>query len=349
MDDDSADERRLATAVLVRSHNPTAATICRLAEWHASLSAANVPLHLSMDVTHGRAAADEVKLALSGVRMHTYTEAELMHRYPRLEAVRERMAGEASWKGLAELAEGQTCEEVTAALKGGWRKWAGARSSIAWGMHTEAIRAWYQHLKAQHDEQALAWPPFEFVWVLEDDVGFTAPLADLVRAYTRSGYVDRAADLITDAPTRSTPVHGVRCEPRQSGTAHEGTREAEGARVVWEGWCWHDTCSDAYALLVPSEQRWKTKEHAQRFSRRLLDELADRCDAGCSAWSEQAAVSLCLRGHDRGFRCAPLQKMSLPPDPSRQYNHDGRVTKEEYEELCRQPETRGCLLHALKW
>jgi hypothetical protein len=172
--------------------------------------------------------------------------------------------------------------------------------------------------------------------VLEDDVGYTAELAALVAAYANDG----VADLITDEPTQSEPLSAVRCQLNPDLVATEP--------VVWQGWCWHDTCTDLYNALVPSERRWKTKEHAQRFSARLLDELARQCDAGCSAWSEQFAVSLCISSAN--FKCVALHPSTLPPDPKRQYNHDAKVDEELFKELCTNPQTcHGVLLHAMKW
>jgi hypothetical protein len=73
-----------------------------------------------------------------------------------------------------------------------------------------------------------------------------------------------------------------------------------------------------------------------------------QCDAGCSAWSEQFAVSLCISSAN--FKCVALHPSTLPPDPKRQYNHDAKVDEELFKELCTNPQTcHGVLLHAMKW
>ena len=114
-----------------------------------------------------------------------------------------------------------------------------------------------------------------------------------------------------------------------------------------QGWCWADTCTDEYAELVPLSKRYKTEEHAQRFSAALLEELQRRCHSGCSAWSEQLACSLCHAVE--GFTCAGFLPSSLPPDLKRMYSPSGRVDEQEYHLLCASPQPRGVLLHALKW
>ena len=43
----------------------------------------------------------------------------------------------------------------------------------------------------------------------------------------------------------------------------------------------------------------------------------------------------------------PLRPSTLPPDPKREYGPSGRVSEKEYLRMC--ADTRGVLLHALKW
>lgn len=321
----------LTTTVLVRSHKPTAAMVARMREWHRSLADAGVRMHISMDVTHGRDAADCVLVGVPGATLHTYDEEQLLRAYPYLGELIHTMPGERKWSGLESLGD-NTPEEIGEALAGGWRKWAGERHSLAWGFHAEAISLWWRSV---YPDCADGDRP-RAIWVLEDDVGYTAELAALVAAYAN----DVEADLITDEPTQSEPLSAVRCQLNPDLVATEP--------VVWQGWCWHDTCTVLFNELVPSERRWKTKEHAQRFSARLVDELARQCDAGCSAWSEQFAVSLC--NSSANFKCVALHPSTLPPDPKRQYNHDAKVDEELFKELCANPQTcHGVLLHAMKW
>ena len=302
--------------MLVRTHNPTAAMLARMAEWRDSLTAAGVAMHVSVDTTGGRAPFDRVCKALGAldivaasrgsqgapgsgtVLAHAYDEAEIMDAFPHLRLLRRRMVGEPDWAGLRRLRSEQDAAAVAAASRHLWRRWAGEKAakgetddvetdnveaagvettdvgmvSIAWGFHAEAVALWWRCARS------LLGPPIR-VWVLEDDVGFTAPLATLTAAYESSD-----ADLITHAPRRAEPLRDVRCasDARCARDVPGGPRGGA-CPLAWQGWCWHETCTDSYASLVPSEARLVTKEHAQRFSGRLLDEMASRLGTGCSA------------------------------------------------------------------
>ena len=305
----------------------------RMSEWHDSLAEVGVRMHISVDVTHGSEAADLISDAIPGAALHTYDEGTMLYSFPHLGRLKMMLPGESGWAGLRCLTDGTQSEDVQTAFRGGWRRWAGERPSIAWGMHAEAITLWWRAIIVRWADGGDPKP--DHVWVLEDDVGFTAPLAELVAAYAH----EPEADLITDAPTLAEPVSAVHCKPRPDGQP--------GAEVKWDVWCWHGTCTDAYAALVPPSRRYQTKEHAQRFSGRLLEELARQCEAGCSAWSEQFAVSLCLLS--RSLHCVALEPKHLPPDPISQYSHKAKVSETEYRELCANPDTRRVLVHALKW
>ena len=61
--------------------------------------------------------------------------------------------------------------------------------------------------------------------MIEDDVGFTAPLNELIEAYS-----DSHADLITDAPQLSVPVSAT------SWTVTADAATGSGA-LRWQGWC----------------------------------------------------------------------------------------------------------------
>lgn len=90
-----------------------------------------------------------------------------------------------------------------------------------------------------------------------------------------------------------------------------------------------------------------SSEHVQRFSARLLEQLEAKLQAGCSAWSEQLAPSLCaVLDH---FECMPLLPTHLPDEPKERYGVSSRISEEEYRRLCTDPTTRGQLLHALKF
>ena len=297
----------------------------------------------------------------------------MLREFPHLERLRQTMVGEAGWSGLSCPATGTDARVLAASAAGTWRKWAGRNgtrpSSIAWGFHAEALCLWWRTMTRAAQESSDSSLVPEHVWVIEDDIGFTAPLNELIEAYS-----DSHADLVTDTPQLSVPVSATSWAVTVGVTA-EGSGSGE---LRWTGWCWHDTCTEVYAALVPEAHRFKTKEHAQRFSARLLEEMGRRCAAGCSAWSEQFACSLCLAlarespshkeqgegggglgdgagGGDEGggdgaarqWVLEPLRPSTLPPDPKQEYGPSGRVSEEAYLRMC--ADTRGVLLHALKW
>lgn len=76
-------------------------------------------------------------------------------------------------------------------------------------------------------------------------------------------------------------------------------------------------------------------------------QLAAALDNGCSAWSEQFAPSYCAAVE--GFVLEPFKAVHMPPHPQRQYGPGGRVSEDEFVEMCRDPATQGVLVHALKW
>ena len=274
-----SEQRRPHTAVLVRSHNPLPGQLRRMREWATVLSAAGIPMHVSLDVSHGRETVERVSSALSPlpVAVHMYDEAEMVREFPHLERLRHTMVGEAGWSGLRCPATGTDARTLAANAAGTWRKWAGRGgtrpSSIAWGFHAEALCLWWRTMTRKPPDGSSPVP--EHVWVIEDDVGFTAPLNELVEAYS-----DTHADLVTDAPQLSVPV---------SATSWAVTADAAtgSGALRWQGWCdltltlaltptltliltqsltltlalslrltrcWHDTCTEAYAALVPEEQ-----------------------------------------------------------------------------------------------
>jgi len=334
------------TLVLVRSHNPMPGMLARMKEWSDSLARAGMLcMHVSMDATHGLDASEKVlELGLPKACMHTFTEAALLETFPHLAPMQKRMVGEDDWEGFRckALAEGMdlaTIREQADATKT-WHVWSGEKHSIAWGFHMEAITLWWRQLGADGWASCGGAKPM-YVWILEDDVGYTSALSHLLEAYAAS-----TADLITDEPAPSTPTHSVAVMVASAIAGREAD-QVETNPVSWEGWCWHETCTDAFVALVPGEKRVKTKEHAQRFSSRFLDAIADQVESGCSSWSEMYAPSLCAVLP--GFVTEPLKPSSMPSSPDTMYNCTGRVSANDYAALCADPKTHGLLLHALKF
>lgn len=327
-----SDGPRHRVAVLVRSHNPTAAAVARIAEWSGDLAGVRISLFVSMDVTHGEDAAERVRAALPRGSVHCYDEAQLLEDYPHLAEVRLSMVGEDKWAGLSPEVLHPGCPPVREAVLGLWRVWAGGeKSSIAWGFHAEAVDAWLRRVavKDSADAERTAEAPFDYLWVLEDDVGFSGSLASFVLAYK-----DNSADLISDLCAQSHAVSDVRL------TASTNPRSI----VSWAGWCWHDTCTQAYRELIPGEKRFSTREHVQRFSLPLLRELGRLCRSGIGAWSEQFSISAC---HHFGFVYAPISDEHLPEENL--FSHRGRVDEDMFRDALVKPEMKNKLYHALKW
>jgi len=223
--------------------------------------------------------------------------------------------------------EAECLARVNAATKGAWQRWGNhpqpgqpARpASLAWGFHSEAVNLWAQ----RGGGRSSGW---DFLWVLEDDVGCTGDLLDCLAAYAS----DRDADLI-GAP--STPAFRI----------------GRSGRAIGSRWCWARAGSDAFLARVPEGRRLHAAEHVQRFSRRLLDglhELAAREPGAVAAWSEMGTPTLC---DFLGLRAAPLRAGHI----GEPFAFDGRVTRDEWARRCAEADVEAGrtpkLFHALKW
>jgi len=166
-------------ALLVRGHYPTAAAAARVATYASDLQAAPESerwhLWVSLDATKDPAVAlratDMLKdawaaagLDRNALRLHLYTEADMVSAYPVLD------------EEMRESAALLKCNELTS-----------GKYSLAWGFHCEAINLWYQALPEEDT--------YDQVWVIEDDVGFSGNIADLFRRFEGD-----SADLLTAEP-----------------------------------------------------------------------------------------------------------------------------------------------------
>jgi len=181
--------------------------------------------------------------------------------------------------------------------------------SLAWGLHVEPICLW---------AHAVGWR-FQHVWVCEDDVGFSGDLPTFLRAYEHD-----QSDLLTNtaAPSSVFKAPQVKC----------GVVVRPGS-----GWFWHDTCTPAYARSVPSFARYKTSEHLNRFSNRIVREL-DRLSRveGVSAWSEQFVISIALQ-RERGFSVSLFR----PEHIGSPYQWNGRVSAREWQRIVHADRAQG--------
>ena len=263
---------------------------------------------VSVDVSQedGRRAAALLIDQLGRACVHTYTETMLCQQYPVL--------------------EGECRPRADAGSKGHWWQWGNkasgegqepAPASLAWGFHLEAVNLWVQQTRKDL---------FEYVWVLEDDVGFSG---DLCSDFCTS-YVMDASDLLTG----------------ECFAVFQPLRTRSQALV--SRWCWRATASDAFLSFVAPGERLKCAEHVQRFSRAFLDRLHE-LSIGASgqppvaAWSEMGAPTLCRH---LGLKTGHL----LSEHIGAPYSFNGRVAQEEWADLLlRRDHAKRRLYHALKW
>lgn len=211
----------MRTCVLVRSHNPTAAALGRVKRWEADLASEGISLFVSIDVSlrPGRRTARELR----GMNLHTYRCADVIREYDALGSVVSTATRISSTMPLPEL------------------------SILSWGFHLECINIWAQVHASE----------FDFVWVVEDDVGFAGSIAAFIRAYSSN-----SADLL-----------------------------CESVEPVTDEWTWRGVASKPF---IESVTMFKAAEHVQRFSARFLGAAHSLARRGTVAWSEMAAPSLCM-------------------------------------------------------
>lgn len=299
MTDESASRAR-RVAFLVRSHDPSPAACARLADWAEQIAGYNnnvqgevVDMWVSVDASaRARQGAEEESASAriarefegrglrDHVRTHEYTERDMGARYSVLE---EEMRQDTTIAKVREIRTGQF--------------------SLAWGFHCAAVNVWYQALTSEHK--------YDFVWVWEDDVGFSGDVALLLQRY-RACDDDLLADTI---------------------------------RPLSAQWFWATTTSASYATAIPMAERSFAKEHVQRLSRRLLDEL-DRLarEERFIAWSEQSVPSVCRY---KGMVAAPLDADFV----GRHFSWDSRIDEKTWARFCsaKSPRPRNKLYHALKF
>ena len=186
------------------------------------------------------------------------------------------------------------------------------RRSLGWGFHVEHVGEWWARWRNGNGNGDCGGDgalPIQWLWVVEDDVGFSG--GDIGRMFEDPDVVGSDADLL-HAP-HSTAV-GL------------------------EAWHWRGATSDAFERLAPPlAERVKGSEHVLRFSRALLDELHAQSSRGACAWSECSAFTVCAAA-----------KLCAEPFPEHfigdKYDWDTCVGKQEFADA---PPSK--LLHALKW
>lgn len=280
--------------VVIRTYAPTDAAVRRIASCVTELKPCGIDVWASVDETrtHGKQALSRLQ-SVPGLLIHSYDQEEVLRRYPAiLEACAMLPAG------------------ISDCISRSGR-------SIAWGFHCECILCWWVDHGAKYD----------FVWVLEDDVGCDGSLAELLACYGNN-----EGDLISQWRAR---------------TRHRdppfGPREA--------GWNWAYSATPGYlraahGTSLGSHTPLYSPEMVQRMSRELLEALQRWASAGRSAWSEEMTPTVCMM---EGLRFGELQPQHIGTPCS----WNGRVSAALWAELSREPPKpgRSCgrLYHALKF
>lgn len=321
------------TAVLVRMHDPSEATLERLSAWVEDLCKHDdVDLWVSVDVTwkHFRA-RERIEAAIqtwpvkmqNAVGLHFYDRNDLLNEYPALIEV---------WKSI-----------WLPCIPGGGT-YLGAPMSLrdfGWGFHPESINVWFQKciskkLKGIHQAPR---DIYDFVWVLEDDVGFSDGLYSFVKHY-----VSDSADLVTGHgfTGHETAENGFgRPQPQIPGDWRWDKREWYGTK----GWCWYHVRSSNFRERIEKlgAVQLASPEHAQRFSRNMLDELHNWGKADAIAWSEMSTPTICKAISTLRCRHLDSQTIGVP------YSFKGRISREDWAAILNDPAQKGKIFHALKF
>eukprot|EP00928_Gymnodinium_smaydae_P064864 TRINITY_DN48104_c0_g1_i1.p1 TRINITY_DN48104_c0_g1~~TRINITY_DN48104_c0_g1_i1.p1 ORF type:complete len:410 (-),score=24.87 TRINITY_DN48104_c0_g1_i1:123-1352(-) len=322
------------TAVLVRIHSPSEATLARLGAWARDLHASGVDFWISMDTTSQDASARRrVEAAVanwpasarSTVRVHYYCQDDLLQNYP----------------ALIELL---TIMPLPVIPGGGHYQGASMPArSLAWGFHAEAINLWFrQHnmdQKYRADGSCNDCLNYDFVWVLEDDVGFSGNLSTLIEHYASDD-----SDLIS-APGLDGVLKGEdgfgRPKPRVPGD----WRWPRDITLNPDGWCWYFMRSANFRKRIEAcgaEQR-NTGEHVQRYSAKLLNELHAWSAQGAIAWSEMSVPTVCAAVPGLKPSVLDASLIGVP------FSVCGRVSADAWDEIMQNTSMSDRLYHALKF
>lgn len=240
------------------------------------------------------------ELALS-VRFHFYTRSDFLESYP----------------VFVELLQSITIPVIPGG--GPYLGSAFPLRDLGWGFHVEAINLWYQQLAGAVSANCTLKAPreiYSFVWVFEDDVGFSGKLSDLLQ-----GYANDTSDLITkDYGSPKPRIPGDWCWPREASHAPDG-------------WVWYYTHSTSFRERLErlGASRLASAEHVQRFSLRFLDELHEWSKADAVAWSEMSTPTVCQAVP--GLRCRTFDKRDLGSP----FAYNGKVGAQEWADILKDP------------
>lgn len=263
-------------ACFVRFHDPTGPALDRILDWTLELADSPFALWVSIDTTcYGEAPLKALEAAIDerAQRCGVRMPGPLVHTYNEDDML-------ALYPALSEMPS--------------------SNQSLAWGLHAEAVNLWFCSLTQ----------PYHHVWVIEDDVGCTGNLAELLGSYK---CVD--IDLLVSAEP---------CAPEV-------------------GWQWLHAATPSFKEAVGA-RRLKVPEMVLRVSRRLLATLHRWSIEGRCAWSEMAWASVCRQELGLTVDILSAEHIGTP------FCHDGDVARPDFERERLSPLGKPpTLMHALKF
>ncbi len=271
-------------AFVVRACNPSVAMLSRIKTWFHDISSRQnsslqIDLHLSVDITHNPCTF----LIEPHIYLHTYTSADMEYVFPVLKNEMSDRVPPISQRAVM---------------------------SHRWGFHVEAIGLWYKRFVNKK---------YDYVWVVEEDVGFTGSVYELINSYTQN-----IEDLlVAEYSSTLTQWNGLSDEKSQ-------------------GWCWHDTVSMLYSQMINEDCRLTAPEHVQRFSAKCLLLLFGLSRRKICAWSEQSCPTLVSQYLNLGtFHGKHVGSV---------FSWDGNITQLEWEKYTQRSTNKPPQMwHALKF
>jgi len=234
-------EAQPSQAFLVRTYSPTPAMSKRIVQWVSSLkSHPDVHAFISLDQTsnssESRSRREFLLKELGAVgfdshNIYKFTLNDVLQAYP--------------------------------ALKGSHYREGDGQTGLGLGYQVQPIDMFVQTLPRKHRT-------YDYLWVFEDDVGYTGDIAKLLQAYSRS-----SSDLIG----------GDNHTDYEQTFASQSDRYTRNFHVNGQ--------TDLYRKWVPADQRRRLEEHVLRFSPKLLGKLHDWSVAGAVDVSACMSATVC--------------------------------------------------------
>ena len=311
------------TAVLVRSYNPSIAAVHRVLSWAEQLKDADelsVDLWISIDVSLPRPGSAGKTNATDGKRRRTAKRLTCgaTHGSSYEGTVKDYIGKQASLCNLKIGKDIHVCEyteidmlKLYPSLSLCAKKPAYVNSkikrrggcSLAWGFHVEAINYWFQTQQSQR---------YKFVWVVEDDVGFSGNFSEFISSYSAN-----EEDFIYDTKA-----------------------------PVTDAWHWRKVHTPYFNSSF--ENHLVASEHVQRFSQKLLNRLHKLGTTHkCHGWSESLVPTIAFH-EPYQFKTFSMRRKS---HVGAIFKWDGRITEKMWSRISNGYSLRqkNKLYHALKW